>query len=519
MSDTDTGTPIDAGALSTMDATNAVNPPEATTSDVPNQIPAPEAPPQTAPDPGFQEAPTPTAPAPPHQPGIWKSVLFGALQGLAAGGSVNTRGMGKGAGFAAGAAAGLNQVLNVQPQQKIDQDQTKASTALHYANLAKIQQDMNLMPDSRREQHLDDAVDHTEQLFKSGAIVPMSEVSKDPIDAQKKLMALHAQNPWAVYSIAPVRDENGDVAYQTVQFGKAPLQKDLVLPGMGADGKDLTIPAGTPGETVGKLYTAAFTKQMDAAAKKDVASTNQKSRMAVQGLKNQGALEVQNLKNQSATDRAGSKAPDMAVGTTDDGQQVSGSPAELAAAGIKNPTKLPGIEGAKVTVARQLIDPNKGLVTKISDTIDDLDKQGKLGVVASRWGAFLSGKVGDDPDFQRLGTLFGIFHTAVMQAHVGARGSAEMMEHFKNLANPDISSPGQIRAGLQALKEYLTEKAMIIPGSPLDRAIRAKSSQSAPAAQATPAAASAPAPMKGIQKSTGKPVVSNDGGKTWQLAQ
>ena len=98
----------DAPDMGSMDVTNAINPPETTTSDVPNQIPEPTAPtPQTPADPA-QQTPAPSAPAPqaPPQPSVWKNVLFGALQGLAAGGSVNTRGMGSGAGFAAGAAAG-----------------------------------------------------------------------------------------------------------------------------------------------------------------------------------------------------------------------------------------------------------------------------------------------------------------------------------------------------------------------------------------------------------------------------
>jgi hypothetical protein len=90
-----------------------------------------------------QSAPQQTsAPAGPAKPSLWRNVLAGALQGLAAGGSVNTRGMSGGAGFAAGAAAGANQVLNVVPQQKAALDTEKAQTAYHYAQLSQLQRQM-----------------------------------------------------------------------------------------------------------------------------------------------------------------------------------------------------------------------------------------------------------------------------------------------------------------------------------------------------------------------------------------
>jgi hypothetical protein len=456
---------MSAPDMGSMAVTNALNPPETSTSDVPNQIPMPDAP-QTAPDPAVQAANAPP-PAAPAKPSLWRGVLAGALQGLAAGSAVNTKGMGNGGAFAAGAGAGANQVLNKVPAQNAELDQAKATTAIHYANLAKIQKDLNLMPDSRREQHVDDAIDHSEALFKSGAMVPLSDVSKDPADAQKALMGLHAKNPWAVYSIAPVRDANGDAAYQVVQFGKAPIQEEVKLPGMGPDGKDLVIPAGTPGETVGKVYTQAFTKQMDEATKKAVETQKGGTRIDVQKLKNQGALDVQGLKNDGAAAKASSKPGDMSFATSPDGRQIAGSAAELQAAGIdpKNIVKLPGTEAQKVVVARQLIGPRKGLFDLVNKDIDDLSKQGKLGVVASRFGEFMAGKVGNEPDFQALRTHMGLLSTALMQAHVGARGSKDMLEHFKELANYSISNEPTLRKALQSEWEYVNEKAMLPAGN------------------------------------------------------
>lgn len=465
----------------------------------------PSAPPPAAPDmsggvqpPAPAPAPSP-APAAPQEPSLWRRVLGGALQGLAAGSAVNTRGMGNGSAVAAGAGAGVGAVLNEQPRQQAELDQAKATTAIHYANLAKIQRDIHLMPDTKQEAALNNAADQAETLVKSGAAVPVGEPS-DLLTAQKKLQELHGQNPWAVYSIAPMRGADGTMQYAAVQYGKAPIQKDIKI-------GDLTIPAGTAGEDVGKLSTAYLTKKMDEEAKQNIAKGNQGTRVDVQKLKNQGALDVQNAKNEGAAAKNDLKVPDMAFGTSSDGRQVAGSAAELQAAGVQNPVKLPGTEAQKVVVARQLIGPRKGLFDLVNNDIDQLSKQGKLGVAASRWGDFMAGKVGDDPEFQALRTHMGLLSTALMQAHVGARGSKEMLQHFKDLANYSISNEATLRKAIGAEWEYVNEKAMLPKAD----------TRTGPGQ--TPAGPSAPAQLKGTQKSTGKPVVSNDGGKTWQLAQ
>jgi len=500
---------MSAPDMGSMAVTNAMNPPETTTSDVPNQIPTPDqsAAPSTPPDPAVQAAAAP-APAAPPKPSIWKGVLMGALQGLAAGSAVNTRGMGSGAGFAAGAGAGANQVLNNVPRQNAELDQAKATTALHYVNLARAQRELNLMPDNKREQFLNQAADESDAMLKNGAITPMSQPG-DLAKAQQTLQDLHAKNPWAVYSVMPIRGTDGTMQYSAVQFGKAPLQDDLVLKGVGPNGQDVTIPAGTPGDQVGKAYTTAFTKRLDVESKQALEKTKGGTRLDVQKLKNQGALDVQALKNEGAAAKGSTKPADMVFGTNADGRQVAGSPEELKAAGIPNAVKLPGTEGQKVVVARQLIGPRKGLFDLVNKDIDDLSKSGKLGVAASRWNEFMSGKVGDGPEFQALRTHMGLLSTALMQAHVGARGSKDMLEHFKELANYSISNEATLRKALQSEWEYVNEKAMLPSNNPVNG--RSGPGQAAPAAGA--------APLKGVQKSTGKPVVSNDGGKTWQLAQ
>src|SRR5579859_8182287 len=461
---------MSAPDMGSMMVTNAVNPPETTTSDVPDQIPTPDqtaAPTGTAPDPAVQAA-NASAPPEPPKPSLWRGVLAGALQGLAAGAAVNTRGMSKGDAFAAGAGAGANQVLNKVPQQQAELDQTKATTALHYVNLARAQRELNLMPDDKREQFLNQAADESEAMLKNGAITPMSQPG-DLVSAQKTLQDLHAKNPWAVYSVMPIRGNDGKMQYSAVQFGKAPLQDDLVLKGVGPDGGDVTIPAGTPGDQVGKAYTTAFTKRLDIEAKNNLEKQKGATRIDVQKLKNQGALDVQGLKNEGAAAKAGSKPADMSFATDANGSQVAGSPAELAAAGIdpKSIVKLPGTEAQKVVVARQLIGPRKGLFDLVNKDIDDLSQQGKLGVAASRWNEFMAGKVGDGPEFQALRTHMGLLSTALMQAHVGARGSKDMLQHFKELANYSISNEATLRKALQSEWEYVNENAMLPKGNPV----------------------------------------------------
>src|SRR5262249_44268146 len=68
----------------------------------------------------------------------------------------------------------------------------------------------------------------------------------------------------------------------------------------------------------------------------------------------------------------------------------------------------------------------------IAQLIDKLDAAGKLGPIASRWNDFMAGKVGaGDPDVTALRTKMGLSTTLLMQAHVGNRGGAGMLEHFE----------------------------------------------------------------------------------------
>ena len=61
----------------------------------------------------------------------------------------------------------------------------------------------------------------------------------------------------------------------------------------------------------------------------------------------------------------------------------------------------------------------------------DLARQGKLGPLASRYQEFMAGTYGKgDPEVEELRTKMGLLATGLMQVHVGARGSAQMLDRF-----------------------------------------------------------------------------------------
>jgi hypothetical protein len=149
----------------------------------------------------------------------------------------------------------------------------------------------------------------------------------------------------------------------------------------------------------------------------------------------------------------------MYMAAMPDGSQVAGTQNELAAAGAANPTKLSADEAAKVHVARQAVAPN-GLFHNVSKDMAAIGDD-KLGPIASRWGDFMAGKVGTEPQFAALRADMGLLSTALMQAHVGSRGSDAMLEHFQHLADYRISDAATLRSALSHEFEYVNEKAAL----------------------------------------------------------
>jgi hypothetical protein len=160
------------------------------------------------------------------------------------------------------------------------------------------------------------------------------------------------------------------------------------------------------------------------------------------------------------------------IGQDAQGNDVLAPQSEAQDMGLKNPMKAGEQEVAKAQAARHWIplataegDPKNPDTMGILPLIDKLDKEGKLGVVASRWNDFLSGKVGaGDPDFTALRAKMGLSTTLLMNAHVGSRGGSYMLEHFQDLADAGKMDASTLRSGVKSELNYIEGRAMLPKG-------------------------------------------------------
>jgi len=136
---------------------------------------------------------------------------------------------------------------------------------------------------------------------------------------------------------------------------------------------------------------------------------------------------------------------------------------------IQNPMEAPADTVNKALAARHWLNlANTQVDSKaapedmgIMQLVDKLDKEGKLGAVASRWNEFMAGKVGaGDPEVSALRAKMGLSTTLLMQAHVGNRGSSQMLEHFEDLANQKKLDGPTLKAALGAEIDYVKDRAM-----------------------------------------------------------
>jgi hypothetical protein len=198
-------------------------------------------------------------------------------------------------------------------------------------------------------------------------------------------------------------------------------------------------------------------------AARDQAGIAQATSDAVDKASKLGAIKTSNTE-QVDDNKAGNKTQktdaQMYVGSDASGNQVAGTSDDLKAAGVQGFTKMGASAGEKVTQAREMISPD-GLFSAVAKDVADLQAKGKLGVAASRWSEFMGGTVGTDPDFAPLRTDMGLLSTKLMQVHVGARGSAEMLHHFANLADYKISDAPTLTAALKAEYRYIHGAAML----------------------------------------------------------
>ena len=153
------------------------------------------------------------------------------------------------------------------------------------------------------------------------------------------------------------------------------------------------------------------------------------------------------------------------IGFDSDGNQVLTSGINAQQLGLSETRDVGQAEAEKVTNARSLLsvfnnpNPNDRGAIQLAQ---DLARQGKLGPIAGRFQDFMAGTVGaGDPEVEELRTKMGLLATGLMQVHVGARGSAAMMEHFADLASAKKMDGPTLLSGLNAENNYVTRKAMI----------------------------------------------------------
>lgn len=130
-----------------------------------------------------------------------------------------------------------------------------------------------------------------------------------------------------------------------------------------------------------------------------------------------------------------------------------------------------GIDPNNVTGSMRERAANANLVlqhlNEVQNIIDEADRKGELGIVASRWNQFLTGKLGDDPTpdkiFSKLATNLTFLQSAVAMAHGGLRGggSPQMVEHWEQaLAAKD---PQTLKQQLNVARNWMQGYASLDP--------------------------------------------------------
>ena len=444
-------------------------------ADQPADQPAPAATPNYPPSPDQggpvpQSSPDPDAGSSTHG---WRAVLRGALSGLES----HLKGAGEGmlTGGIAGAVTGAIapsvadtafKNARAMAQARVQTAQAHARSAIEDANFAPQNNDLQLaitkihqqqleatydtMPKDFQDRLSQEAAEAGQHLIDSGVPVVYSGTEADAKAHVQALMSVNADKPLNVLSLP-----DGAGNFNVFEIPNSDKGYDHAV--------TLTIGHDTSGQPITKTYAAGTISiarglALESAAMVDYAKTAAKIQVANQTgvtAKNQGAAN-----KSDAAANAAPKVENMLVGSMPDGQQVAGTQQDLQTVGATGITKLPADESKKVIVARQLISP-QGLFASVNQDIRDLDAKGQLGVAATRWNDFLTSKVGDGPEFAKLRADMGLLGTALMQSHVGTRGSHEMLEHFTSLADYRISDAATLRAALGREYNYVTEKAML----------------------------------------------------------
>jgi hypothetical protein len=441
----------------------------------PDQAPAPQ--PTPMPPSPDQGGPVPQGSQPDPDAGHgWRAVLKGALQGL----ENHLKGAGEGliTGGIPGAVVGAvnptmaDNALKYRQQTmqaELQQRQAVAKSAVEQANFHAQDDPVQLAQAQLNLQHLTSLWDSTSPEFQQRLISEGAEAGQhliqqgiqpvftgDEQDASAHLRARMQVNTDAPFNTVMLPKGDGQFnVFEIPSDAKAYDHTVEITIGHNASGdpiKQTFLPGQIPIARSLALETASMVDQAKAEAKIKVANATG------QTAKNNASANKSNAQANAAP-----KVENFLIGSLPTGEQVAGTAQDLQAVGARGITKLPAAEASKVVVARELTAPN-GLFSSVAADLAALNAQGKLNVATSRWNEFMTGTVGaGDPLYTKLRTDTQLLSTAILQAHVGSRGSEGMLEHFKNLADAGKMDAPTLTAALQAEFHYVKGKALLPP--------------------------------------------------------
>ena len=349
---------------------------------------------------------------------------------------------------------------------------------------------LDAFPDSPQIQRLRQTVDNNPEAFKQ---LIDSSVAQSP--EQQKLA-----NERAVATIRASKPPEGELPLPNVpQMNQALATRYQVLNPGKALPAQFTLPANATQKDYDRIDKAleATERATGTKAQQDLVNQQRADAAADRKEKQEASMEEKGRQPVTGTDAEGhsvlvpaSEAKDLSNVMKADADIVNKS---TAARHWLTLADKPGSENG----------PSQNM--GITQLIDKLDKEGKLGAITSRWNDFLSGKIGaGDPDYTALRAKMGLSATKLMQAHVGSRGGAFMMEHFEDLANAKKMDAANLKAGFNSERDYMNDVAM------LPKSMRQQT--------AKPAGAGVPSNVSKALANTGPGIHRLSDGSTWMKA-
>jgi hypothetical protein len=318
--------------------------------------------------------------------------------------------------------------------------------ALAHINLQQVQANWDMMPKTEQEKFLQQGAQLGEHLKESGVQPVFVGTEVDADQHLRARMAVDNDNPLGVQMLPNARGEWE--VYEVPNNAKTFDHPVNVTIGYSSDSGEPITKTYHPGE-----ITAGQRFQIESNA---IANH---SKVVIQQTKNSGSLAVAQTRA-AAKGNGTPKVDSFLVGSDADGNQVAGTRDELGASGVKSFSKLPASDASKVVAARELVSPD-GLFSLIASDMKSLGPQG-LNAVGSRFNEFMSGKVGvGDENYTRLRTHVRLLSSALMQAHVGSRGSEAMLEEFRGLADQGKMNSQTLKSALAAEYDYVHGRALL----------------------------------------------------------